>query len=104
LSVKVLIEGIAILFITKPVLKRIFTLRWAITNAKYFDFNDSKIAIAPPEYVIIKKLEFFREGNAQKHINDIKAIIFNSKELINFSLLEDYLSDFGLLKEWALCK
>ena len=78
--------------------------KWAITNAKYFDFNDSKIAVAPPEYVIIKKLEFYREGNAQKHITDIKAILFNSKEFINFSLLEKYLADFGLIKEWTLCK
>jgi len=77
--------------------------RWAITNARYFDFNDSQIAIAPPEYVIVKKLEFFKEGQSQKHINDIKAIILNSKELINFSLLEEYISGFGLKKEWELC-
>jgi hypothetical protein len=78
--------------------------KWAITNARYFDYNESKIAIAPPEYVIVKKLEFYKEGQSQKHINDIKAIIFNSKELINFPLLEEYISGFGLKKEWQLCK
>ena len=58
--------------------------KWAISNAKNFDFNNTKIAIAPPEYVIVKKLEFYKEGHSQKHIDDIKAIISNSKEIIDF--------------------
>ena len=78
--------------------------KWAITNARSFEYNNSKIAIAPPEYVIIKKLEFYKEGNSQKHINDIKSIIFNSKGLIDFLLLEKYISEFGLQKEWELCR
>jgi hypothetical protein len=76
--------------------------KWAITSAKYFDFNESKISVAPPEYVIIKKLQFYKEGNAQKHIEDIKSILFHSKELIDFSILEKYITKFGLKKEWKL--
>ena len=98
------------LFIMKQVLKAdvYFTgsdifQKWAITAAKIFNYNNSKIAIAPPEYVIIKKLEFYKEGHTQKHIEDIKSIIFNSRELINFSLLDNYISEFGLIKEWELC-
>lgn len=78
--------------------------KWAVTSAKHFDYNGSDISIAPPEYVIIKKLEFYKEGNVQKHIEDIKSIIFNSKELIDFPLLEKYIEEFGLIKEWELCK
>jgi len=78
--------------------------KWSITNARHFDFNGSKISIAPPEYVIVKKLEFYKEGNSQKHISDIKAIIFNSKDLIDFPLLEKKISAFGLAAEWELCK
>ena len=59
--------------------------RWAVDSAKHIDYNNSEISVAPPEYVIIKKLEFYKEGNAQKHIGDIKSIIINSKELIDFS-------------------
>ena len=78
--------------------------KWAVASARNFDLNDSIISIAPPEYVIIKKLEFYKEGNAQKHIDDIKSIVFNSRELIDFSLLEKYIKEFGLLKGWKLCK
>ncbi len=77
---------------------------WGITNARYFDFNDSKIAVAPPEYVIVKKLEFYKEGHDQKHIKDIIAIIHYSKDQINMQLLEDYIEKFSLINEWELCK
>lgn len=74
---------------------------WAIDNAKeILLFHDTKIMIAPPEYVIIKKLEFFKEGQAQKHTNDIRTILENSKELIDFNLLNNLLSEYGLEKEW----
>ncbi len=78
-------------------------LKWAINNAKLIDYDNIKLAVAPPEYVIIKKLEFFREGNSPKHINDIKAIILNSKEIINFQILEKYISDFKFENEWKFC-
>jgi hypothetical protein len=77
--------------------------KWAVTNAKYFNFNNTKIAAAPPEYVIVKKLEFYKEGKSSKHLEDIKVIISNSKDLINFSVLEKFISEFGLKKEWKLC-
>jgi hypothetical protein len=76
---------------------------WAITNAKIFKFNDTDIVIAPPEYVIIKKLEFYKEGQSHKHIEDIKSIIHYSKEFMDFSKLEEYISMFGLKNEWEMC-
>lgn len=73
---------------------------WAIENAKEISFSGSKIMIAPPEYVIIKKLEFFKEGQSQKHLTDIKSILNNSKEMINFDLLNNLILKYGLKKEW----
>ena len=76
---------------------------WALDNCRMIEFYGDKIPIAPVEYVIIKKLEFYKEGKAQKHINDIKAILENSKNLIVNDLLDNYLIGFGLEKEWQLC-
>ena len=78
--------------------------KWAVTNAKNFRFNGSRIFVAPVEYVIVKKLEFYKEGHSQKHIDDIRAILFNSHDIINFPLLENYISEFGLQQEWKICK
>ncbi len=77
--------------------------KWAVTNAKEFEFNGSKISVSPVEYVIIKKLEFYKEGYSQKHLEDVKAIVFNSKDIIDFAMLEKYVTDFGLQAEWMLC-
>lgn len=35
--------------------------------------------LAAPEDVIIKKLEFFREGGSEKHIRDIRGIVSNAE-------------------------
>lgn len=76
---------------------------WALENVKIINFHGDNIPIAPPEYVIIMKLEFYKEGRAQKHIKDIKIILDNSQELINFDLLDTYILHFGLKNEWELC-
>jgi hypothetical protein len=73
---------------------------WAMQNCKQIDFAGSKINIAPPEYVIIMKLEFYREGNAQKHLLDVKSILKNSSDLIDYSLLNKLISERSLTAEW----
>lgn len=77
---------------------------WAMQNSKKIEFAGSVIYVAPPEYVIIKKLEFFKEGKAQKHLADIKAMLFNSRDLIDFSLLHKLIDDGGLNSEWEAAK
>ena len=73
---------------------------WAMKNCKEIEFENSIIFIAPPEYVIVKKLEFYKEGNAQKHLLDIKAILNNSKEIIDFELLLKTIRNKSLLDYW----
>jgi hypothetical protein len=77
---------------------------WAMLNSKQIDFAGGKINIAPPEYVIIKKLEFFKEGNAQKHLSDIRSMLNNSSEIIDFSLLHNLISEKSLTAEWETVK
>ncbi len=76
---------------------------WALENVKIIGFFGEAMPIAPVEYVIIKKIEFYKEGKAQKHINDIKSILENSKTIINFDLLNKLVTQFGFVEEWKLC-
>ena len=75
---------------------------WAMENIVEIDFLGGIIYVAPVEYVIIKKLEFYKESNSQKHILDIKSILENSEHLINFELLSSKIKLFGLAKIWEL--
>lgn len=73
---------------------------WALKNKQQIDFSGITINVAPPEYVIIKKLDFYKEGKAQKHLTDIQGILANSKDIINFVLLNDMISKMGLKDIW----
>lgn len=73
---------------------------WAMKNSKQINFAGSTINIAPIEYVIIMKLEFFREGKSQKHLSDIKAMLVNSGDQIDYPLLNKLINEKDLTAEW----
>ena len=33
------------------------------------------MALAPAEYVIVRKLEYYREGGSEKHLRDIRSML-----------------------------
>lgn len=48
---------------------------WALPRRRRMRWSESgEIAVAPPEYVVLRKLEFYREGRSAKHPADIRAI------------------------------
>jgi hypothetical protein len=75
---------------------------WAFENKKSVEFSGSTIFVAPPEYVILKKLQFYKEGKSQKHISDIQGILSNSEELINFDYLKKKITELGLNDVWEI--
>lgn len=54
--------------------------------------------LATPEDVIIKKLSFFREGGAQKHLKDIRGIMAES--VIDEAYLHRWIEKLKLESEW----
>lgn len=73
---------------------------WAFRNVKQYSIGESMVKLAPPEYVIIRKLEFFREGGSEKHLRDIRAMLVVSAEQINHTVLEELIQQRGLENEW----
>lgn len=55
--------------------------------------------IASPEDVIIKKLEYFREGESAKHLSDIRGILASTT--IEHEYLNNWIGILGLAKEWS---
>ena len=58
------------------------------------------LIVAPPEYVIVRKLEYFREGGSEKHLRDIRSMLAISAELIQRVDLERWISERGLEEQW----
>jgi hypothetical protein len=73
---------------------------WAITDRKSFEMEGESIWLAPPEYVILRKLEYYRDGSSEKHLMDIANMVEISSELINFEQLQNKIKDYALEKEW----
>lgn len=74
--------------------------RWAFTKIHEVSLNQKKVFFAPPEYVIIRKLEYYREGNSEKHVRDIQAMLQHSKSEIDMHELERIVHDQGLESVW----
>jgi hypothetical protein len=63
-----------------------------------------KYWLAPIEYVILRKLEYYREGESEKHLRDISSILAVSLNEIDFKLLEEQIDLRMLAKEWKAAK
>ena len=57
-------------------------------------------AFASPEDVIVKKLEYYREGGAQKHLRDIAGVLRISGEKIDASYIQEWAERLGLQEIW----
>jgi hypothetical protein len=71
---------------------------WAIRNRWRIDVGGLSAWFAPPEYVILWKLEFFREGGGDKHLRDVRGILRGSA--VDLDLLKDWSSRLRLDDEW----
>lgn len=75
---------------------------WAFRNMKRYDVGGKSIALAPPEYVIVRKLEYYREGRSEKHLRDIRSMLAVSGDQFDRPALNDWIQRRGLEAEWRL--
>ena len=73
---------------------------WGFRNKREIQFEGETLALAPPEYVIVRKLQFFREGGSEKHLRDIRSMVAISGEQIDSTQLQEWIQRLGLEAEW----
>ncbi|MGI8964467.1 MAG: hypothetical protein ACR2H1_00075, partial [Limisphaerales bacterium] len=73
---------------------------WAFRSQRKINFDGENIAIASPEYVIVRKLEYFREGGSEKHLRDIRSMLAVSGEQIDRSVLNEWIAKYELEIQW----
>src|SRR5207237_4278574 len=73
---------------------------WAFRNVRQYPIGGGKIRLAPPEYVIVRKLEYFREGGSEKHIRDIRSMLAVSADQLDRVALDEWIGRRGLGLEW----
>lgn len=75
---------------------------WALAHRRRISLGESGAWIAPPEYVILRKLEFLREGGQDKHARDIRFMLAAS--VIDRAFLESEVARLGLDVQWRACQ
>ena len=73
---------------------------WAMKNRKMVEMGTMTIPFAPPEFVILKKLFYFKQGGSSKHVRDIKAMLEISGEDIDKVFVEKEVFRLGVGEEW----
>jgi hypothetical protein len=77
---------------------------WGLKNRNMVEVENNDFWLAPVEYVILRKLEYFREGGSEKHLRDIAGILNLSADQIDSNLLEKKIKERLLEKEWHAAK
>jgi len=78
--------------------------KWALSKRKGMILEGEHVKIAPPEYVIIRKLEYYREGGFRKHLRDIAGMLAISGEQIDSAQLQGFVHRYSLEGEWEKAK
>jgi hypothetical protein len=73
---------------------------WGMAHRKRIPVEARAIWLAPPEYVIVRKLEYFREGHSEKHLLDIAGMLAISGGAIDMPVLDRLIAERGLQGEW----
>jgi hypothetical protein len=75
---------------------------WALEHRRRIDVAGAGAWIAPPEYVILRKLQFFREGGSDKHLRDVRFILAATP--VDRVFLEAQVALLGLQEQWRKCQ
>lgn len=74
---------------------------WGFAHVVTADLDGETIIFAPPEYVIVRKLQFFREGGSAKHLRDIQRMLASLGDEWPRSDLMQMIREHRLEPEWS---
>ncbi|MFA5056939.1 MAG: hypothetical protein WC485_02395 [Opitutaceae bacterium] len=73
---------------------------WALSRRRLVPWTSGlMIEVAPPEYVILRKLEYYREGGSTKHPADIRAMLAVTP--VDRALIETWAGRLGVEAVWS---
>ncbi len=75
-------------------------LPWALEHTRRVPTPTCEINLAPPEYVIIHKLGFYKESQHQRHLRDIAGIL--EQQELDQTFLQSQLTALNLTAEYQL--
>lgn len=74
--------------------------RWGFAHRRGTPVAGRTIWVAPPEYVIVFKLDFFRQSGGDKHLDDIARMLRVSGDQIRAAEIAGWVRRLRLEPEW----
>jgi len=74
--------------------------RWAMARRNLVDVHGTTYPIAPPEYVILRKLQYHAEKGSEKHLRDIRAMLAVYRDRIDTEEIQRRAGELGLQEAW----
>jgi hypothetical protein len=75
-------------------------LAWGLERRRLIRFAGGEMPLAPPEYVIVQKLAWFRDGGTDRHLRDISAMRRLSGSTFDPASIAAWVDRLGLQREW----
>lgn len=77
-------------------------VQWGFEYRKRIEILPKEgVWVAPPEYVILKKLIYHKEGGSEKHLEDIRAMLEISGNAIDKKTILTWAKKLQLEAEWS---
>lgn len=77
---------------------------WAFPRRVREAYGDEVLWVAPIEYVIVRKLEYYRDSGAERHLRDIEQMLRVSADRVDRPALDHLISGAGVGREWRLAE
>jgi hypothetical protein len=78
------------------------SLPWALAHTRRVQTGTCEITVAPPEYVILHKLDSHRESGHQRHLRDIAGMI--EQQDLDLVFLNTSIHSLHLEPQWQAAK
>jgi hypothetical protein len=73
---------------------------WAFERRRAEHIAEGLIWLAPVEYVIVRKLEYYQQSESDRHLRDIASIVRISGDELDSESLDHLVDERGLRELW----
>jgi len=73
---------------------------WAMQRRVRQEVGGIWMWVAPAEYVILRKLEWLRDGGSSRHADDVRAMLRVSGERLDQPALQQWIARLDLQRQW----
>ncbi|MEX2047997.1 MAG: nucleotidyl transferase AbiEii/AbiGii toxin family protein [Gemmatimonadota bacterium] len=77
---------------------------WGFGRRNTLRLEATAISVAPPEYVVVRKLEYFKSSGSERHLRDIAMMLRLSGDQMNLEEIGTWVERMDLVPEWEAAR